>query len=66
MKFEKCKCGSTLFYMRQSLSGICDYILDCDGNSDNNEGLYESIIHKDTRKHYRCYNCDKVAKEVTE
>lgn len=63
--FEPCGCGSTVFYMPQRISGICDFWVNADGTAADNSNMYDGLMHKDTRLYYRCVECDRRAKELT-
>lgn len=63
--FEICRCGSTEFYMRQQVSGFCDFFVDMFGKPvEDNSSMYDNLHHRDTRKHYRCSDCDRIAKKA--
>lgn len=63
MKFKRCQCGSEMFYMRQNVTGTIDYIVGIDGEP-NAYVSYDNINYNDSRKYYRCIECDRRAKEV--
>ena len=66
MKFKRCQCGSETFYMRQNVTGMCDFYINCNGEEADNSGLHDNLLYKDARKYYRCANCDRRAKEAAD
>lgn len=64
MIFETCKCGCTEFYMLQSISGTCNFIVNVNGEATDNSSMHDNLTYTDMRKHYRCCECDRRAKEV--
>ena len=63
MAFKRCICGSEIFYIRQRVSGICDFYVKCNGEEVDNGGLHDDLIYTNISKYYRCENCDRFAIE---
>ena len=62
MEFQTCQCGSNSFYMLQHISGYAKFYVDNEGQPLDNSELHDGLEYKDIRKHYRCSECDRRAK----
>lgn len=64
MEIKICECGSNRFYMKQYISGVCHFIVDNHGEPAENYEMHDNLTYRDARKHYRCVDCERIAKEI--
>lgn len=64
MEFEVCKCGCSEFYIRQRISGHCDFHVNSNGNPTDNSDMHEGLEYRDVWKHYRCVDCGRRARKA--
>lgn len=65
MEFYPCeKCGGTVAFMKQKMSGFSFFRVNLDGSPEDNSDMYDSLDVKDCWKNYRCENCGSKMIEI--
>lgn len=59
------KCGGTIFYVKQHISGNGIYYDSLEGEEVDNSSLHDSLIYKTTSKYAYCADCKKRLFKIT-
>lgn len=52
-------CGSEIYYIKQSFKGVCEYFMRFDGETADNESMYDNSGWKNRSKYAWCAKCHK-------